>query len=60
MSSYTKFLNVDNAILRGETFVERKFCEVRNSRNFRDKLSRMISNDAFRENITFANDYFNW
>ena len=38
-----------------ETFRERKFCEVK---NFRDKFSKMSSNDAFHENLTFANDYF--
>ena len=38
-----------------ETFRERKFCE---EKNFRDKFSKMSSNDAFHENLTFANDYF--
>ena len=28
--------------------------------NFSDKLPRMTSNDAFRENLTFSNDYFKW
>ena len=43
--------------LRGETFTER-YREVKNSRNFSNKLSRMISDDAFRGNFTFANVYF--
>ena len=41
-------------------FKGRKNREVKDSRDFRDKLSRMTSNDAFRENLTFANDYFKW
>ena len=39
----------------GKTFAGREFCEVK---NFRDKLSQMISNDAFCKNLTFANVYF--
>ena len=37
------------ALLRGKTFAWRKFREVKNSENFRDKLSGMTSNNAFRE-----------
>ena len=39
-------------------FSGRNFRKVKNSRNFRDKLSRMTSNDAFHENLTFVNDNF--
>ena len=46
-------------------FKGRNFCweqdrEVKISQNFRDKLSQMTSNDAFRENLTSANDLFRW
>ena len=47
-------------ILRVENLGGRKFCEVKNSRNFRDKLSRMTSNHAFRDYLTFENYYFKW
>ena len=39
-------------------FKRRNFREVKHSRNFRDKLSQMTSNDAIRENLILANDYF--
>ena len=45
--------------LRGETCWEQNR-EVKISQNFRDKLSQMTSNDAFRENLTSANDLFRW
>ena len=48
------------ATLRGETFAGRKSCEVKNLRNFRNKLLWMISSVALRENLTFANVYFRW
>lgn len=43
--------------LRGETFTMKTFCEAKNYREFREKLSRMTSN-IFHENLTFTNDYF--
>ena len=44
--------------LMGENFAQRKFQKVKISWKFRDKISRMSSNDAFGENATFTNDYF--
>ena len=38
------------------TFAGRKFREVKHSRNFREKVSEMTRNDAFCENVTFANE----
>ena len=34
-----------------------KFCQVKNLRNFSDKLSQMTSDDAFWKNLIFANDF---
>ena len=35
--------------LKGESFARKNFREVQNLRNFKNKLSQMISNDAFCE-----------
>ena len=34
--------------------------EIKNSRNFRDKLLRMTNNDTFHKKLIFVNDYFKW
>ena len=39
-------------------FAGGKFREVKNSRYFKNKFLPMISNEAFRENLTFTNVYF--
>ena len=45
---------------KGRNFCWEQVREVKISRNFRDKLSRMTSSDAFRENLTSAYDLFKW